>query len=88
MADAVEIPLNFALLCDHGHVVTLALSADVEEWLEVDMPAYRRDIRGGRAFAYPLLGIFVLLASYWLLGEWQKVPMVLSAAFSALHWPS
>jgi hypothetical protein len=52
------------------------------------MPGSRREMRGGRAFAVPLFGIFVLLASYWLLADWQQVPMIIGSALSVVHWPT
>jgi hypothetical protein len=59
----------------------------VGEWLEVDMPMSRRAAHGGRAFAIPLFGVMVLLASYWLLADWQNVPTRISSAFATMHWP-
>ena len=52
------------------------------------MPVPRRELRGGRAFAVPLFGIAVLLASYWLLTDWQRVPTIIGSALSTMHWPS
>jgi hypothetical protein len=49
------------------------------------MPVSRREARGGRAFALPLLGIAVLLAFYWLLADWQRLPSIIDAAIGALH---
>jgi hypothetical protein len=58
-----------------------------EEWLEVWMPMSRRETRGGRAFAFPLFGIVVLLAAYWLIADWQEVPGIVNAALAVVHWP-
>jgi hypothetical protein len=57
------------------------------EWLEVVMPVSRREVRGGAAFAAPLLGVVLLLATYWLLADWPNVPAMLSSALAAVHWP-
>ena len=38
------------------------------------MPMSRKETNAGRAFAFPLFGIVVLLASYWLLTDWHEVP--------------
>jgi hypothetical protein len=51
------------------------------------MPSYRREVRGSRAFAVPLLGIVVLLVFYWLLADWQHVPEIFGSALAAVHWP-
>jgi hypothetical protein len=52
------------------------------------MPISRKETRGGRAFAMPLFGVVLLLASYWLLADWQNVPAMISSVLSAMHWPS
>jgi uncharacterized RDD family membrane protein YckC len=52
------------------------------------MPAPRKETRGGRAYAFPLVGILFLLACYWLLAEWHEVPMLISGALSSVkQWP-
>jgi len=51
------------------------------------MPLSRRETRGGKAFAIPLFGVIFLLASYWLLADWQNVPAIISSALSAMRWP-
>jgi hypothetical protein len=51
------------------------------------MPMSRRETRGGRAFAFPLFGIVVLLAAYWLIADWQEVPGIVNAALAVVHWP-
>jgi len=45
----------------------------------------RNEARGGKAFAFPLLGIVALLAFYWIVTDWEKVPSLLSSALSAIH---
>lgn len=40
---------------------------------------------GRRAFLVPMAWIIGLLASYWLLVDWQSVPMLVSEAFAAIH---
>jgi hypothetical protein len=50
------------------------------------MPTTRNEARGGKAFAFPLFGIFFLLTCYWVLAEWQKVPALISNALTAVHW--
>jgi hypothetical protein len=52
------------------------------------MPGSRRELRGGRAFAVPLLGVMLLLVSYWLLVDWHNVPALLNSALAAVHWPT
>ncbi len=51
------------------------------------MPMSRKEERGGKAFAFPLLGIVFLLACYWVLADWQAVPALLSDALASVHWP-
>jgi hypothetical protein len=50
------------------------------------MPVSRKETRGGKAFAFPLLGIVLLLACYWVLAEWQNVPTLISGAIAEVHW--
>jgi hypothetical protein len=40
---------------------------------------------GRRAFLVPVAWIVALLASYWLLVDWQSVPALVSAAFAAIR---
>jgi hypothetical protein len=61
---------------------------DAGKWLEVRMPISRREVRGGRAFAFPLFGIAVLLLSYWVLSDWHEMPRIIDAVLSAVHWPT
>jgi hypothetical protein len=51
------------------------------------MPISRKEMRGGRTFAFPLFGIAFLLACYWVLAEWQDVPTMISGALASVHWP-
>jgi hypothetical protein len=51
------------------------------------MPVSRREMRGGRAFAVPLFGIVALLAFYWLLADWQQLPIIVGSALQVVHWP-
>lgn len=52
------------------------------------MPVTRKEAHGGKAFAFPLLGIVLLLACYWVLAEWQEVPAMISGALSTVkQWP-
>ncbi len=39
---------------------------------------------GVRAFLVPIMWIAALLASYWLLADWQSVPDLISGAFAAI----
>lgn len=48
------------------------------------MAMTRRQARGGRAFAFPLFGIVVLLTCYWVLTDWHQVPAIINAAITAL----
>ena len=56
--------------------------------LEVEMPISRKEARGGKAFAFPLFGIMFLLTCYWVLADWQSMPLMLSNVLAAVHWPS
>lgn len=38
-----------------------------------------------RAFLVPVAWIVALLASYWLLVDWQSVPALVSAAIAAMR---
>lgn len=40
---------------------------------------------GRRAYLGPLAWIVALLASYWLLVDWQSVPTLISEALAAIH---
>ncbi|HTB42055.1 MAG TPA: hypothetical protein VK741_00420 [Acetobacteraceae bacterium] len=40
---------------------------------------------GRRAFFVPVAWIVALLASYWVLVDWQTVPMLISEAFAAIR---
>ncbi len=51
------------------------------------MPMSRKEARGGKAFAFPLIGIIFLLACYWLLADWQNMPMMINSALASMHWP-
>jgi hypothetical protein len=46
----------------------------------------RKEIRGSRAFAFPLFWIFVLVAFYWLLADCQNLPATIGSALAALPW--
>jgi hypothetical protein len=52
------------------------------------MPISRKETRGGRAFAFPLAGIALLLVCYWVLADWQDMPKIISEALASLHWPN
>jgi uncharacterized RDD family membrane protein YckC len=59
------------------------------------MPMSRKETRGSRAFAFPLLGIVLLLACYWVLTDWQNMPTIINSALASVpnalasvHWPS
>jgi hypothetical protein len=58
-----------------------------ERRLEVEMPASRKEDRGAKAFALPLLGIVLLLASYWVLADWEQLPLLISGALASAYWP-
>jgi hypothetical protein len=49
------------------------------------MQTSRKDMRGSRAYTVPLFGIVVLLASYWLLAEWQELPAIVWSVLDAVH---
>jgi hypothetical protein len=44
------------------------------------MPKSRKEVRGSRAFAAPVLGIVILLACYWLLVGWHHMPALIDFA--------
>jgi hypothetical protein len=52
------------------------------------MPMSRKETRGGRVFAFPLFGIVLLLACYWILADWQDMPTMINTALAAVHWPN
>ena len=52
------------------------------------MPNSRREMRGSRAFAVPLFGVALLLASYWLLSDWQALPLAMSSLMALVHLPN
>ncbi len=45
----------------------------------------RREIRGGRAFAGPVLGIVILLACYCLLVGWHHMPAIIDFALAMVN---
>ena len=49
------------------------------------MAMSRKEPRGSRVYAVPLFGIAVLLASYWVLVDWQELPSMLDSALSLMH---
>jgi hypothetical protein len=51
------------------------------------MAISRKEMRGGKAFAFPLFGIVFLLACYWVLAAWQDVPTLIATIFNSVHWP-
>ena len=53
-------------------------------WLEVMMAVPKKDEVSGRAFAMPVVWILALLASYWLISDWQDLPQLISATFAKL----
>ncbi len=44
------------------------------------MATPRKQARGGRALAGPVVGIIILLACYWLLAGWHQVPVIIDFA--------
>jgi hypothetical protein len=40
---------------------------------------------GRRAFLVPVAWIVALLACYWVLVDWQSVPVLISEAFAAIR---
>jgi hypothetical protein len=46
----------------------------------------RKAAGGPKAFAMPMLGIAVLLLSYFILADWDQVPTLISGALAAVHW--
>ena len=51
------------------------------------MPISRKEKRGARAFTFPLFGIALLLACYWILADWKEVPNLITGALASVHWP-
>lgn len=51
------------------------------------MPTPQKDPRGSRAYMVPLFGIVFMLASYWLLTDWQHLPQIIDTAIATMHWP-
>jgi hypothetical protein len=52
------------------------------------MPIARKDARGGRAFAFPLFGIMILLMCYFVLADWPDMPRMITSALATVHWPT
>lgn len=50
------------------------------------MALSRKGPRGGKALAFPLFGIVILLAFYFVLSEWQDLPNMIGNAISSMHW--
>ena len=50
------------------------------------MPMSRKEERGGKAFAFPLVGIVLLLTFYWVLADWRAVPGMISNALAVVVW--
>ena len=49
--------------------------------------AARRISTGSRGFLLPLLWVFLLVATYWLLAEWQSLPNLLASMKAGFpHW--
>ncbi len=49
------------------------------------MQTSRKEVRGSRVYTAPLFGIIVLLASYLLLSDWERVPNLLASAIDAVR---
>ncbi len=49
------------------------------------MQTSRKELRGTRAYTVPLFGIVVLLACYWLIADWQRVPVIIGTVLHAIH---
>ena len=45
----------------------------------------RKELRGTRVYTAPLFGIIVLLACYWVLSDWPRVPTLIASALDAVH---
>ena len=61
------------------------VTACTEARLEVPMRTPRREIRSGRAFAGPVLGIIILLACYYLLVGWHQMPEIIDFALAMVN---
>jgi hypothetical protein len=73
----------------HGHCAAVASKDFAQNSdLEDDMAISRKETRGSRAFAFPVFGIIVLLACYWVLAEWQQMPTIINDALASMHWPT
>ncbi|HEY0184297.1 MAG TPA: hypothetical protein VGC09_15915 [Rhodopila sp.] len=51
------------------------------------MATSRKQACGGRDFLFPIVGITVLLACYWVLADWQEVPALINSALASVPWP-
>jgi len=49
------------------------------------MPVVRNEARGGRAFAFPVIGIVVLLTFYWIAADWGQVRGMMVGLVSTIH---
>ncbi len=49
------------------------------------MGGRRQQSYNGRAFAISVGWILALLASYWLISDWQAVPRLITSALATIH---
>jgi hypothetical protein len=47
----------------------------------------RKEGKGRNSFAMPLIWIAMLLASYFILAQWQVLPSFFVSTVGAMHWP-
>lgn len=45
-----------------------------------------KELRGGKAFAFPLAAIVLLLICYWIMADWPAMPALINSALTAMHW--
>jgi hypothetical protein len=84
-APNANIRLN--LMAEWGRWIwRLSGPANFRGW-RVQVMSPRKEIHGSRAYATPLFWVFLLMAAYWLLVEWQDLPRLLASLRSGLHWP-
>ena len=53
--------------------------------LEIVMAVPKKDDFRARAFAGPVLWILLLLASYWLIADWQEVPQLIASTIGMMQ---
>ena len=79
--------LKLAPFIDEGRPHPQVTTISPRLRLEIMMASPRKEIKGGRAYAGPLLGVLFLVACYLVLSDWQYLPTMIDTAIASVHWP-